>query len=70
MSVVSITGATVNAALIVSLEWDHRHYVNGTESTLVITFVGGGTRRVRHGQGCNAFALERELYAAMAAARR
>ena len=61
MSVVSLAGLTINAALVTTIAWEHRHYVNGSEATLVITFLNGTQRRVPHAHGCDAYALERQL---------
>ena len=59
----------INPAFVASMEWDHRHYINGSESVLIITMWDGTVHRVKHQPwylGCpDATKIEREILAAM-----
>lgn len=59
----------INPAFVASMEWDRRHYINGSESVLIITMWDGTVHRVKHQPwylGCpDATKIEREILAAM-----
>lgn len=53
-----VPGLSINAQYVADMKWEHRHYINGSESTLVITMNDGRTHRV---QGEEAYALEKQI---------
>ena len=59
----------INPAFVASTEWDRRHYVNGSDSVLIITMWDGTVHRVKHQPWClsgpDATTIEREILAAM-----
>lgn len=55
---------TVNPRMVASVEVDHRHYMNGSDSVLVIHMENGQTHRVRHGYGIDVYAIEKAILAA------
>lgn len=61
----------VNPAYVAFLEWDHRHYMNGSSSALIITMHDGSQHRVRDEShymgGADPFAVERAILAAIEA---
>lgn len=59
----------INPAFVASMEWDHRHYVNGSDSVLIIHMWDGKVHTVKHQpwylNGPDACKVEREILAAM-----
>jgi len=59
----------INPAFVASMEWDHRHYMNGSDSVLIITMWDGKVHTVKHQpqylSGPDAYKIEREILAAM-----
>lgn len=59
----------INPAFVASLEWDHRSYINGSDSILIITMHDGTVHRVKHQPwylDCpDGYKLEREILAAI-----
>ena len=61
---VNIAGKFINTDHVVSAEVDTIHYMNGSESTLVVRLAGGGEIRKKHGYGFDAWAELMHLEAA------
>lgn len=59
----------INPAFVASMEWQHRHYMNGSDSILVITMDDGTAHRVKHEpwylNGPDALKVEREIISAL-----
>ena len=62
---VNIAGKLINPLHVVSAEVETRHYMNGSQSTLVIRLAGGPVIRKDHGYGFDAWADLIKLEAAM-----
>lgn len=63
--IVNIAGEFINPAFVVSAKVDTRHYMNGSQSTLVVTMSNGHEIRKDHGYGFDAWAELIKLEAAM-----
>lgn len=59
----------INPAFVATLEWDHRQYMNGSDSVLVITMHDGAQHRVKHQpwylDGPDGYAIEKAILAAL-----
>lgn len=63
--IVTIMGKLINPSHVVSAEVETRHYMNGSQSTLVVRLAGGHELRKDHGYGFDAWAELIALEAAM-----
>lgn len=70
MQMVTVGDRRINPAYVAHMRWDHRHYVNGSESAsaLTITMADGLVFSIRHQPqyGSDAYRVEREILAALA----
>ena len=67
MSMVRVTpNLSVDPNEVESMQWDNRHYVNGSENTLVIKLKSGREHRIKHDAYCNAFIVEDNINRAKA----
>lgn len=58
----------INPQYVVSMEWEHRHYMSGPgESTLIVHMTGDRTYRIKHEahylNGVDAYEVERQITA-------
>ena len=60
---ITIAGKLINPDQVKTAEVDTRHYMNGSESCLVIVFNDGTIFRQRHGYGFDAWAALKKLEA-------
>lgn len=58
---IEIAGRLVNPEHVVSAELEHRHYMNGSATYLVVKLTGGEVIRREHGFGFDAFAAYDKL---------
>lgn len=58
---IKIDGVLINPRHITFAEVQTKHYANGSDSSLVITFADGTIFRKQHGFGFDAFAALREI---------
>lgn len=58
---------SINPALVASVQLDHRFYMNGSATWLIITMADGKVHRVEHGYGVDVFAIEKAINAAVPA---